>query len=174
MRQPEVLAGITALLASLALLASGSSLAHPGHPAHAPQAAELHARADADPAPADMPTTTIAGLSGPTETRGVSSIKTLGIIDLGEEFPAMQGRRMRARIFTIEPGGVIAIHAHEQRPGYALILSGRIVEHRNDQSGPAVRNKGDVAIEKSGVAHWWENVSGEVVEALVVDVVGAE
>lgn len=174
MRQPEALVGITALLASLALLASSNTLAHPGLQAHSPQAAELHARADAEPAPADRPITTIAGLTGPTATRGVSSIETLGVIDLGEEFPAMQGRRMRARIFTIDPGGVIAIHAHEQRPGYALILSGRIVEHRNDQSGPVVRNKGDIAIEKSGVAHWWENVSGEVVEALVVDVVGAE
>lgn len=174
MRQPEALSRITALLASLALLASSSSLAHPGHETHSPQAAELHARADADPAPAGTPDTTIAGLTGPTVTRGVSSIKTLGIIDLGEEFPAMQGRQMRARIFTIDPGGVIAIHAHEQRPGYALILSGSIVEHRNDRSGPVVRKKGDIAIEKSGVAHWWENVSGEVVEALVVDVVGEE
>lgn len=166
MRTSNLLARLHAI-ALYALLTAGSALAHPGH--------EPHAEADVQAAAAvEAPTATIGGLTGPTVTRGVTSIETLSVIDLGEEFPAMLGRQMRARVFTIEPGGVIAIHAHQQRPGYALILSGSIVEHRNDQSGPVVRNKGDIAIEKSGVAHWWENVSGEVVEALVVDVVGNE
>lgn len=179
MRQIAAIARLTTLLALVSMLTNGA-FAHPGHEPHPPQHAEHPAHADADadadakPANAEHHTTTLGGLTGPTSTRGVSSIDVLGVIELGEEFPAMQGRQMRARVFTIEPGGVIAIHAHEQRPGYALILSGSIVEHRNDQTGPVVRNKGDVAIEKSGVAHWWENVSGEVVEALVVDVVGVE
>jgi quercetin dioxygenase-like cupin family protein len=155
--------------------ASTSTLfAHPGHEPHLPLQTELAAQGNPTHPEAEQHTATIGGLTGPTVTRGVSSIETLGVIDLGEEFPAMQGRQMRARVFTIEPGGVIALHAHEQRPGYALILSGSIVEHRNDRNGPVVRNKGDIAIEKSGVAHWWENVSGEVVRALVVDVVGVE
>lgn len=164
----------TALVALVSLPMSSGVLAHPGHaPQQAPQA-ELIAQADAGPAAADKHSVTIGGLTGPAVTRGISSIETLGIIELGDEFPAMQGRQMRARIFSIEPGGVIAIHAHEQRPGYALVLSGSIVEHRNDQAEPVVRNTGDVAIEKAGVAHWWENVSAEVVKALVVDIVGSE
>lgn len=157
------------LLVLLAQLATGPAIAHP---VHEPLAANHAVPALSDAAAPD--TQTIDGLTGPTQTHGVVSIEELGVIDLGEEFPAMQGRQMRARIFSIAPGGVIAIHAHEQRPGYAMILSGAIVEHRNDASGPIVRNARDIAIEKGGVAHWWENVSGDAVKALVVDIVGAE
>jgi quercetin dioxygenase-like cupin family protein len=157
------------LLALPALLVTGPAIAHP---VPEPLAANHAAPPVADTSAPD--TQTIDGLTGPTQTRGVVSIEELGIIDLGDEFPAMQGRQMRARIFTIAPGGVIAIHAHEQRPGYAMILDGSIVEHRNDASGPIVRNAGDIAIEKGGVAHWWENVSGEPVRALVVDIVAAQ
>jgi quercetin dioxygenase-like cupin family protein len=174
MSQSAVSASYTALFALVSLLAGSSVIAHPGHESHQAEQARLVARAGGPSPSADSPTATIGGLSGPTRTLGVTSVETLGVIELGEEFPAMQGRQMRARVFTIEPGAIIAIHAHEQRPGYALILSGSIVEHRNDQAGPLVRNTGDIAIEKGGVAHWWENVSGCVVKALVVDVAGAE
>ncbi|WP_164084889.1 cupin domain-containing protein [Pseudazoarcus pumilus] len=157
------------LLVLAALLATGPAISHP---VHEPLAANHAAPPLAD---ASAPNTqTIDGLTGPTQTRGVVSVEELGIIHLSAEFPAMQGRQMRARVFTIAPGGVIAIHAHEQRPGYAMILDGSIVEHRNDAPGPIVRNAGDIAIEKGGVAHWWENVSGDAVRALVVDIVGAD
>lgn len=174
MKPPGKSAFVSVMLALLALFATSPASTHP---AHEPLAANHATPALPDATAPDTTgaqTQTIAGLTGPTQTHGVVSIEELGIIDLGEEFPAMQGRQMRARIFTIAPGGVIAIHAHEQRPGYAMILSGAIVEHRNDASDPIVRNAGDIAIEKGGVAHWWENVSGDAVKALVVDIVEAE
>ncbi|MDZ7735397.1 MAG: cupin domain-containing protein [Gammaproteobacteria bacterium] len=111
------------------------------------------------------------GLEGPGETRGVASVEKLGGLDLAEEFPAMKGRQFRARRITIEPGGVIAVHRHQQRPGFAYILEGELIEHRNDHPEPLVRRAGDVAMEKTGVAHWWENKSGTVVKALVVDII---
>lgn len=164
---------LAAICALLALLASLDAVAHPGHEGHRSDRIQL-AQGEKAPAAAESETVTVGGLTGPRGTKGISSIREVGVIDLGEEFPAMRGRRMRARIFTIEPGGVIGVHAHEQRPGYAMILSGSIVEHRNDASAPLVRNPGDIAIEKGGVAHWWENVSAEPVQALVVDIVGPE
>lgn len=114
------------------------------------------------------------GLEGPTETRGVASVEKLGALELAEEFPALQGQTFRARRITIEPGGVIAIHRHQQRPGFAYILEGEIIEHRNDHPEPILRRAGDVAMERTGVAHWWENQSGAVVKALVVDIVARE
>ncbi|NIN33777.1 MAG: cupin domain-containing protein [Gammaproteobacteria bacterium] len=118
------------------------------------------------PAPND----TLMDLTGPTETKGIASIDPMGIVDLGNEFPGMEGRQLRARIFTIEPGGVIAIHTHNQRPGYAYIISGRIIEHRNDNAKPIVRIPGQIAMEKSGITHWWENTFDDPVKALVVDI----
>ena len=109
-------------------------------------------------------------LSGPTETHGVESVESIGEVDLAAEFPAMAGRQMRARIFTIAPGGVVAQHTHKARPGYAYILSGQIVEHRNDADDPIIRKPGDVAIEQTGVAHWWENESSAPVRVLVIDI----
>ncbi len=111
-----------------------------------------------------------AEFTGPSETKGIESINSRGVIDLGTEFNGMEGKQMRAREFTIEPGGVVGVHTHNNRPGYAYILEGTIIEHRNDADGPIVHEAGGLAIEKNGVAHWWENTSDKKVKALVVDI----
>jgi quercetin dioxygenase-like cupin family protein len=110
-------------------------------------------------------------LSGPTKTHGIAAIKTLVALHLGSEFAGLAGQQMRARILIIKPGAVVAVHQHERRPGFALILEGEMVEHRNDHKGPIIRRVGDVAVERTGVSHWWENRSGKVARALVVDIV---
>jgi len=113
-------------------------------------------------------------LKGPTKTAGIESVKALGVVDLGGEFESMKGHEMRARVFTIKPGGVVARHEHQSRPGFAYIISGHIIEHRNDQKDAILRKPGDVATERSGVVHYWENTFKEPVVALVVDIVKAE
>lgn len=113
-------------------------------------------------------------LEGPAETRGVASVEKLGSLALVEEFAGMDGHEFRIREITIEPGGVIAVHEHDSRPGYAYILEGEIIEHRNDRPEPVTRTAGDVAQERSGVAHWWENRSDAPVRALVIDIVPEE
>ena len=110
-------------------------------------------------------------LTGPTKTRGISGVKTLVGLHLASEFPGLSGKQMRARELVIQPGAVVAVHQHERRPGFAYILEGEMVEHRNDRKGPIVRRVGDVAVERTGVSHWWENRSGKVARALVVDIV---
>ena len=112
-------------------------------------------------------------LKGPTKTAGIESVNALGVVDLGGEFESMKGHEMRARVFTIKPGGVVARHEHQSRPGFAYIISGQIIEHRNDQKAAIVRKPGDVAVERSGVVHYWENTFKEPVVALVVDIVKA-
>lgn len=138
-------------------------------------AAHAHDNGHAEVVPeSEYETATKLGLEGPSQTKGIASVEKLGSMDLGEEFPAMSGRNFRAREITIEPGGVVAIHRHEQRPGFAYILEGEIIEHRNDHPEPITRRAGDVAIERTGVAHWWENRSGSKVRALIVDIVPPE
>lgn len=109
-------------------------------------------------------------LSGPTQTKGIESVVLLGNIELEKDFPSLTGKHLRARELTIAPGGVVAVHQHESRPGVAYILEGEIIEHRNDHPDPIVRRQGAVAFEQSGVAHWWENKSDSIVRALVVDI----
>lgn len=113
-------------------------------------------------------------LSGPTQNKGIRIVRPIGVLELGGEFPRTEGRQLRARELVIEPGGVVAVHQHDARPGMAYILEGEIVEHRNDQSQPLVRKVGDVAFEKTGISHWWENRSQHPVRALVVDIVPVE
>lgn len=110
---------------------------------------------------------------GPAENRGVEAVNRLGSILLDGEFPGLEGKELRAREIIIAPGGVIAVHQHDARPGLAYILDGEIVEHRNDAEGPVTRRAGDISFEKTGVVHWWENVSDAQVRALVVDIVDA-
>ena len=97
-------------------------------------------------------------LSGPTKTKGIESVTLLGTIGLEKDFPMLQGKQLRARELVIQPGGVVAVHQHDSRPGVAYILEGEITEHRNDQDQPILRSKGAVAFEQSGVAHWWEKI----------------
>src|SRR5208282_624859 len=67
----------------------------------------------------------------PTETKGIT-ITPLSAVDLGPEIPGMQGRQLRLRMLTIEPGGILAVHSHKNRPGAAYVLKGTIMEHRGD------------------------------------------
>jgi len=110
-------------------------------------------------------------LEGPTKTHGIEGVKTLVELSLGSEFPGLDGQQMRARELVVGAGAVVAVHQHEKRPGFAYMLEGEMVEHRNDTEGAIVRRVGDVAIERTGVSHYWENKSGKVARAIVVDIV---
>jgi quercetin dioxygenase-like cupin family protein len=89
------------------------------------------------------------------ETKGVS-VKYLKTIDLGPEIEGLEGRQLRMRMVTIEPGGVIGpIHDHKDRPGMVYILQGTITDHRNGDStdyGPGVGWPED-----RNTLHWLEN-----------------
>src|SRR5580765_657174 len=65
----------------------------------------------------------------PTETKGVTA-RQLVVIELGPEIEGMSGRQLRARMVTVNPGGVFGIHNHKDRPGTVYLLEGKIVEHR--------------------------------------------
>jgi len=45
--------------------------------------------------------------AAPTESNGIT-ITPLSAVDLGPEIPGMQGRQLRLRMLTIEPGGVLS------------------------------------------------------------------
>jgi quercetin dioxygenase-like cupin family protein len=143
------------------------AVAHPGHDVRGK-------KADGQGRITVVQGTALAGalamFKGPMDKPVGVSVKDAANIDLGSEIAGMGKRQMRARVFTIAPGGSVPIHPHNDRPGHAYILSGEITEFRNDAPQPIIRKPGDVAVEKEGVLHAWFNHTSGPVEVLVVDI----
>jgi quercetin dioxygenase-like cupin family protein len=133
--------------------------------------------AQAHPAPEPVPSAEYAraaalNAAGPSQTTGVSAIRALGELPLATELQSPDlPRVLRARELVIDPGGVVAVHEHQGRPGVAYLIEGELIEHRSDADAPLRRQAGDAAFESSGLVHWWENRSERPARALVVDLV---
>lgn len=112
--------------------------------------------------------------AGPKENRGIEAVKPLGTVDLSGELDGAGDRMLRAREIAVAPGGIVAVHQHDQRPGVAYIIEGEMTEFRGDPPQPTVHRAGSVAFERTGVTHWWENRGSTTARALVVDIVPAE
>ena len=106
---------------------------------------------------------------GAPETRGVA-VERLATVDLGPEIQGMEGRQLRMRIVTIEPGGVFGpIHDHKDRPGIVYILQGTITDHPNGLAtdyGPGVGSPED-----RNTTHWLENQGMLAASELSADIV---
>jgi quercetin dioxygenase-like cupin family protein len=87
-------------------------------------------------------------------------------IDLAKEPIAVQGRQFRLRELNVQPGGIVPWHSHDQRPAQIYIVSGEIVEYASNCAVPIVHKAGDVAPEKAGTSHWWQN-HGKVPSKLI-------
>ena len=111
-------------------------------------------------------------VEGPTDTSGIESA-VLGSIALDGEFEGLEGYVLRAREVTLAPGGQVAVHRHDSRPGVAYVLQGEAVEYRQGQD-PAIHRVGSTAFEDSDVTHWWRNESDSPARVLVVDIVHAD
>ena len=103
------------------------------------------------------------------ETMGVT-VTLLAAVDLGPEIEDMAGRRLRMRMVTIEPGGVLGpIHDHRDRPGIVYILQGTITDHRDGvatEYGPGVGWPED-----RNTTHWLENRGADPAVEISVDIV---
>jgi len=61
---------------------------------------------------------------------------TLGAIDLGKQPAHIEGRELRFRKLTIEPGGIIPWHSHDDRPALISVQQGEIVEYASNCEVP--------------------------------------
>ena len=112
--------------------------------------------------------------NGPRETTGIKSLRVLGTVPLAGEFENPDERVLRGREIDVEPGGRVAVHRHDGRPGLAYIVSGQLTEHRVGVDGPVVKKAGDAVWERTGTLHWWENEGDTVARVIVVDLVPPE
>jgi quercetin dioxygenase-like cupin family protein len=106
------------------------------------------------------------------QTQGVH-VELLATVDLGLEIEGMQGRHLRMRMVTIEPGGVLGpIHDHWGRPGTVYVLQGTITDHRDEivtDYGPGLGWPED-----RETVHWLENRGTVPALEISVDIVMSE
>jgi quercetin dioxygenase-like cupin family protein len=106
------------------------------------------------------------------DARGVA-VELLATVDLGPEIEGMEGRQLRMRMVTIEPGGVFGpVHDHRGRPGTVYVLQGAITDHRDGiptDYGPGVGWPED-----RNTVHWLENRGTVPAVEISIDVVRHE
>jgi quercetin dioxygenase-like cupin family protein len=89
--------------------------------------------------------------------------------DLAKEPAAIKGRQFRLRQLDVKAGGVVPWHSHGERPAMIYIVSGEIVEYASNCSIPIVHRAGDVAPERAGTSHWWQNTGNTTAVLISVD-----
>ena len=97
-----------------------------------------------------------------------------GSIDLSKEPAAINGRLLRIRQLDIQPGGIVPWHSHGNRPAIIYTVSGEVVEYASNCAVPIVHKAGDVAPEKNGTQHRWQNTGTTPVVLISVDVFPVE
>jgi quercetin dioxygenase-like cupin family protein len=94
----------------------------------------------------------------------------LAAIDLGKEPANIKERQLRFRKLTIESGGIVPWHSHDDRPAIIYVAEGEIVEYASNCADPIVHKAGDIRPEIHGTAHWWQNLGNKTVILFVGDV----
>jgi quercetin dioxygenase-like cupin family protein len=106
--------------------------------------------------------------NAPTENKGLK-ISPPTTIDLGQEVEGVDGRQLRMRVVTLEPGGIVGLHSHKGRPAVAYVVQGTLTEHREGM-GDHERHQGESWTEGKEVTHWAENKGSQPAVVVAVDV----
>ena len=112
-----------------------------------------------------------AGVRDKVDVRatGVTDV-TLGAIDLAKQPANIKDRELRFRKLTIQPGGIVPWHSHDDRPALIYVQQGEIFEYASNCAEPILHKAGDLRPEVSGTSHWWKNDGKETVILYVGDV----
>jgi quercetin dioxygenase-like cupin family protein len=116
----------------------------------------------------------LAQTAPPTEHKGLS-IAELGVIDEDsmKATLGLEGYVLQLRAITIAPGGQIAKHSHETRPGLVKVIEGEWTEGRS--SGEQRYGAADptAILEDEATVHWFWNRGAAPATAIVCDIVPA-
>lgn len=93
--------------------------------------------------------------NAPTMPKGVTD-DVIGAINLGSEI-GVDGRQLRTRRLVVQPGGIVPVHSHKDRPALIYVLSGSITEHSSACGAPIEHKAGDISREAEGLSHYWQN-----------------
>jgi quercetin dioxygenase-like cupin family protein len=93
----------------------------------------------------------------------------VGRVDLGPEI-MVDGRSLRLRRLVLQPGGIVPMHSHTDRPALIITVSGEVTEYRSTCKTPIVHRSGEVSQESGGLSHWWKNTGKTEAVLLSADV----
>ena len=91
----------------------------------------------------------------PTAPKAVTDT-VIGSVDLGAEINVAD-RQLRTRRLVVQPGSIVPLHSHKDRPALIYTVSGQITEYRSSCMVPIVHKGGDIAREADGISHYWIN-----------------
>jgi quercetin dioxygenase-like cupin family protein len=95
----------------------------------------------------------------------------LASIDLSKENVRLDQRRLRFRHMEIQPGGIVPLHSHADRPALIMVNAGEIYENSSKCLVPILHRAGDVSREFLGTQHWWKNEGRTTVVLTIADIV---
>ncbi len=110
---------------------------------------------------------------GPTTPRDVADV-VRAVTDLSKEPAMINGRHFRLRQLDMKPGAIVPWHSHNERPAMIYIVSGEVVEYASNCAVPITHKAGDVAPEKKGTSHWWQNHTNTPAVLISVDLFPVE
>ncbi|MEQ1812784.1 MAG: cupin domain-containing protein [Terricaulis sp.] len=93
--------------------------------------------------------------NAPTAPSNVTD-DVIASIDLGDRYN-IPGRNLRMRRLVVQPGGVVPLHSHGERPANIYVVSGQVTEYRSTCAVGVNHREGDVVAEQGEVSHWWRN-----------------
>jgi quercetin dioxygenase-like cupin family protein len=93
----------------------------------------------------------------------------IGRVDLGPEIK-VDGRSLRMRRLVLQPGGIVPMHSHADRPALIITLSGEVTEYRSTCKTPIIHRAGEVSQENGGLSHWWKNTGKTAAVLISADV----
>ena len=108
--------------------------------------------------------------NAPTAPAGVSEME-IASIDLAKENVHLDGRRLRFRQMEIQPGGIVPLHDHADRPALIMVVQGEIYENSSKCAVPIFHKAGQVSREYLGTKHWWKNEGKVTVKLTIADIV---
>lgn len=106
--------------------------------------------------------------NAPTMPKDVTDT-VIGSIDLSKEV-GIDGRLLRTRRLVVQPGGIVPLHSHVDRPALIVTVSGSITEYRSNCTQPVEHHAGDISREADGISHYWINNGKEPAVLLSSDV----
>jgi quercetin dioxygenase-like cupin family protein len=104
----------------------------------------------------------------PTLTVGQSE-ELLRSLDLSNELDSTKGRILRMRKVTLQPGGVLGLHDHVDRPAITYVLQGEVTYHQDAKPDQVAKAGGGFA-EGRATTHWAENTGKVPAIWIAVDI----
>ena len=108
--------------------------------------------------------------NAPTAPAGVTE-NELSSIDLAKENVKLDQRRLRFRHMEIQPGGIVPLHSHADRPALIMVNAGQIYENSSKCLVPILHKAGEISREFLGTQHWWKTEGSATVVLTIADIV---